>query len=266
MPLARLVLFAATIGVLLMTGQAVLGHVPPLGVSIGVAAVYLGLVLSGVFALRLRMFVDAVIEGPRGARGWALTFDDGPDPSSTPGVLDALDAARVKATFFVIARKAEAHPDLVREILRRGHAVGLHSYAHDRFLTLRRETRVRADLEKGIEVLTAITGERPTLFRPPIGHTNPVVARVVEDLELVTVGWSVSARDGLAGVSAERVAARVSSRLRDGAIVLMHDASERGTHAPVAASILEQIVEAGREARMDVVPLAPWVAPMAATG
>ena len=118
---------------------------------------------------------------------------------------------------------------------------------------------MREDLERGIAVLTAITGEPPTLFRPPIGHTNPTIARVVEDLELVTVGWSVSARDGMAGASAERVVARVSSRLHDGAIVLMHDASERGTHAPVAADAIARIVEAGREARMEVVPLAALV-------
>jgi peptidoglycan/xylan/chitin deacetylase (PgdA/CDA1 family) len=259
MPLARALLFAATAGVLLMAGQAVMGHPPVLLVALLSSALYVGLVLSGVFALRLRMFADAVIEGPDGARGWALTFDDGPDPSSTPGVLDALDAAGAKATFFVIARKAEAHPALVKEILRRGHAVGLHSYAHDRLFTLRSERRVRADLERGVRVLEEITGERPTLFRPPIGHTNPTVARVADELDLLTVGWTVSARDGLAGANAERVVARVSARLRDGAIVLMHDASERGTHAPVAAQAIGKIVEAGREARMDVVELEAWL-------
>jgi peptidoglycan/xylan/chitin deacetylase (PgdA/CDA1 family) len=259
MPPARALLFAATVGVLLMVAQAMTGRPPPVMVTLLVSALYVGLILAGVFAIRMRMFVDAVTRGPRGVRGWALTFDDGPDPDTTPAVLDALDAANAKATFFVIARKAEAHPEIVRDILERGHAVGLHSYAHDRFFTLRTEKRVRADLERGIEVLTAITGERPVLFRPPIGHTNPIVGRVAEDLELVTVGWTVSARDGLSGADADRVVARVASRLRDGAIVLMHDASERGTHVPVAARAIERIVDAGREARMDVVPLGPWI-------
>jgi peptidoglycan/xylan/chitin deacetylase (PgdA/CDA1 family) len=124
---------------------------------------------------------------------------------------------------------------------------------------LRSTKRVQGDLERGVAVLEAITGERPTLFRPPIGHTTPPIARVAEALELDVVGWSVSARDGLRGASAERVVARVSSRLRDGAIVLLHDASERGTHAPVAADAIVKIVEAGREARMDVVELARWL-------
>ena len=69
----------------------------------------------------------------------------------------------------------------------------------------------------------------------------------------------MSAFDGIAGADAERVVARVSSRIRDGSIVLLHDASERGTHAPVAADAVVRIVSAAREARMDVVPLAPWI-------
>src|SRR5262249_55781480 len=125
------------------------------------AGLYVALVLSGVFVLRLRVFVDAVVHGPRGARGVALTFDDGPDPIWTPRVLEALDAAKAKATFFLIGRKAEAHPELVRAISARGHAIGLHSYEHDRLVALRSRKRVRADLERGIRVLEAITGERP---------------------------------------------------------------------------------------------------------
>jgi peptidoglycan/xylan/chitin deacetylase (PgdA/CDA1 family) len=82
---------------------------------------------------------------------------------------------------------------------------------------------------------------------------------VLDDLELVTVGWSVSAHDGTAGASAEQVVARVSSRIRDGAIVLMHDASERGTHAPVAAAAVARIVDAARESRIEVVPLGEWL-------
>jgi peptidoglycan/xylan/chitin deacetylase (PgdA/CDA1 family) len=259
MPPARALLFSLTLLALVVAGQAVIGRPPPLWVSLLAFVAYSGLVLAGVFALRLRMFINAVTRGPNGTRGWALTFDDGPDPVTTPRVLDALDAAGAKATFFVIVRKAEAHPELVKEILARGHSLGLHSYAHDRLFALRSEERVREDLERGMEVLEAITGKPPVLFRPPIGHTNPIIARVVEDLALVTVGWSVSARDGTAGANVDRVVARVSARLRDGAIVLMHDASERGTHAPVAAEAIERIVAAGREARMEVVPLEAWI-------
>jgi peptidoglycan/xylan/chitin deacetylase (PgdA/CDA1 family) len=259
MPPARALLYAATLAVMVMAARALLIGPPPLGVAALALVAYVALVTVGVLVLSLRMFVDAVTRGPKDARGVALTFDDGPDPVTTSAVLDALDVAGVKGTFFVIGRKAEAHPDVVRDILRRGHAVGLHSYAHDRLFSLRSARAVRADLERGIEAIAKITGVRPRLFRPPIGHTNPTIARVADDLDLVVIGWSVSARDGTGRARAPEVVARVASRLTGGAIVLLHDAAERGDHAPTAARTLPEIVLAARECRLDVVPLADWI-------
>ena len=257
MPLARAFLYGLTLSVLVLAVRAVLIGPPPLWFASLATAAYVGVILSGVFVLSLRMFVDAVTRGPSGARGVALTFDDGPHPETTRAVLDALDEAKVTATFFVIAKKAEEHPEVVREIVKRGHAVGLHSYAHDRLFSLRGEKVVRADLERGIAALEAITGERPRLFRPPIGHTSPIIARVADALDLVVVGWSVSGRDGIRA-KVDDVVARIGSRLVDGAIVLMHDASERGDHTPVAARALPEIIARARENRLDVVPLSPW--------
>jgi peptidoglycan/xylan/chitin deacetylase (PgdA/CDA1 family) len=257
-PAARVALYAATAAVFVLAARAVLIAPPPLWLAALATLGYVALLLSGVFVLRLRMFADAVTRGPVDARGIALTFDDGPDPETTRGVLDALDAAGVKGTFFVIARKAETYPDIVRETLRRGHTVALHSYEHDRLFSLRSEKVVRADLARGIAVLEEITGERPRLFRPPIGHTNPLIARVADELDLTVVGWSVGGRDGVRA-EVDAVVARVSSRLEDGAIVLLHDASERGDHRPVAARALPEIIARAREARLDVVPLAAFV-------
>jgi len=198
MPPFRVVLYLATVGMLVMSFRAILVGPPPLELSAIAMTAYFALVLGGVFVLRWRVFVDAVVRGPQGARGVALTFDDGPHPKWTPRVLATLAKHDAKATFFLVARKAEEHPDVVRAILDAGHAVGLHSYAHDRLFALRREGRVRGDLERGIAALEKLTGSRPTLFRPPIGHTNPVIARVVDKLDLTVVGWSAAGRDGVA--------------------------------------------------------------------
>ena len=176
MPLGRFVFYAATLGALLLAVRGIFLAPLPIEVSIGAVLSYVGIVMSGVLVLRLRVFADAVIGGPAGARGVALTFDDGPDPVWTRDVLDTLDRRGARATFFVIGRKAEAHADVVHEIVARGHTIGLHSYAHDRLFSLRTARTVRRDLERGIAVLERITGERPVLFRPPIGHTNPVIA------------------------------------------------------------------------------------------
>jgi len=252
------VFWAATLGGIVIAARTVLAEPPPLAVAIVGMAGYVAILLAGVFVLKLRMFVDAVVEGPEGARGVALTFDDGPDPKHTRAVLDALDARGAKATFFVIGRKAEAHADLVKEIVARGHEVGVHSYAHDRLFSLRGTKRVRADLKRAIDVLEAITGKRPDLWRPPIGHTNPTIARVADELELVTIGWSVGARDGIAA-KPDAVKARVVEGLRDGAIVLLHDASEKGTHEPAGVAALPAILDGIAERNLTVVPVRGWV-------
>lgn len=260
-PLARVALYGATTAAALLAARSLVLGPPPLALSVGAAVGYGGLILSGVFSLRLRMFADALTEGPKGARGVALTFDDGPDPQSTPAVLRILDQAGVKAAFFVIGRKAALRPDLVREIAARGHAVGVHGHRHDRLFALRRESRVRADLEEAVATLEGILGERPRLFRPPIGHTNPTIARVADDLDLLTVGWSLSGHDGVGGARPGDVAARVRRDLRDGAIVLLHDGAEREDHAPAAVEALPAILDAIAAQNLEVVDLRGWVAP-----
>jgi peptidoglycan/xylan/chitin deacetylase (PgdA/CDA1 family) len=258
-PAARLLLYAASAVVFVFVGRTVLLQPPPLVVSILAFAAYLAFILAGVFSLRLRMFADAVLRGPKGARGVVLTFDDGPDPKTTPRVLDVLDGEKVKATFFVIAKKDEQHPELVREIVRRGHAIGLHSYAHDRLFALRGQRRVAKDLARGVAVLEAITGEKPDLFRPPIGHTNPAIARVADAMDLTVVGWSLSARDGVKGVAPADVVARVRRHVKDGAILLMHDAAERGGRVPAGVEALADVLDVVKAARLEVVELDEWI-------
>ena len=259
MPPARIALNAATAGVLALTGYAILARPPPLGWALLVLGGYAGLLLAGALVLRWRAFVDAVVRGPAGSRGVALTFDDGPSPRSTPRVLEVLAARGVRATFFIVGRKAEEHPEVVRAILEGGHAVGLHGYAHDRLFALRSEHRVREDLQRGIAVVERLTGRPPVLFRPPIGHTNPIIARVADALGLVVVGWSVAGRDGVARARPEDVVARVRRGLGDGAIVLLHDAAEREDHEPACVRALPAILDAIEAERLRVVPLADWV-------
>ncbi len=259
MPPARLALYSATAGVLAMTGYALWARPPPLEWSLLALGAYAALLLSGVFVLRLRVFVDALVRGPAGARGVVLTFDDGPHPLWTPRVLDVLAKHRAVATFFVVGRKVDEHPEVLRAILDAGHTVGLHSYGHDRLFALRGEGRVRADLERGLSAIAKVTGERPRLFRPPIGHTNPTIARMAYALDLVVVGWSVRGRDALAGAEPRDVASRVKRGLGDGAIVLLHDAPEKGDREPAALKALPEILEAIEAQRLEVVSLEGFV-------
>ena len=166
-----------TLGVIAFVARAALAGPPPGWLLVAVCVGYLLFLNVGVVFMRLGMFVDVINTGPRGARGVALTFDDGPDPEHTPRILDMLDEGNAKAVFFVIARKAEQYPEVVKQIAARGHTVGVHSYGHDRLLSLRLTSTIRADLGRCIEIIESITGTRPTLFRPPVGPISYNMSR-----------------------------------------------------------------------------------------
>ncbi|MGH7280050.1 MAG: polysaccharide deacetylase family protein [Polyangiaceae bacterium] len=258
-PFARVLFYAATACAFAIAARSILISPVPIALSIGAFVAYVTLMLGGVLILKWRVYVDAIIHGPDDARGVVLTFDDGPDPKHTPKVLDVLDRAKAHATFFVIAKKAEKHPEIVRDMIARGHTVGLHAYEHDRLFSLRTPARVKADLVKGLDVLEEITGERTLLFRPPIGHTNPIIARVVDELELLVIGWSVSARDGTKGKNRDVVVNRLRAGLDHGAILLMHDASERGDFEPLGPEILPDVLASIADEGLEVVPLASFL-------
>ncbi|AKT36257.1 polysaccharide deacetylase family protein [Chondromyces crocatus] len=266
MSIGRALLYAASAGAIALAVRSVLLGPISLTVAAVAIAAYVGLLLAGVFILRLGMYADVICRGPSEARGVALTFDDGPSPVHTRAVLDLLDAEGVKATFFVIGRKAEAHPALVQEIAARGHALGVHGYAHDRLFSLRSERFIEADLARAVEVLERLTGKRPTLVRPPVGHTSPPMARIFQKLELEVVGWSVRGFDGLGSARPEKVAERVISGLGDGAIVLLHDAAERDDHEPAGVKALPRILQAMRNKDLVGVRVDRWIAEADVTG
>jgi peptidoglycan-N-acetylglucosamine deacetylase len=257
MTVGRAALYVASGLGFALVARSLAGANIPLWLALASFLGYLGLVTAGVLVPRLQMFAEVVFRGPEGARGVALTFDDGPDPTHTRAVLDALDAAGAKATFFVLGQKAARHVDLVREIARRGHLVGIHGDVHDRALSFRSFGRVRADLERAIATVTEATGERPRHYRPAVGQTNPRIARAAEELGLVIVGWSVRGRDGIRTDPAE-VTGRVVRGLADGAIVLLHDAAERDDREPAAPRALPAILDAMRARGLAGVRLDVW--------
>jgi peptidoglycan/xylan/chitin deacetylase (PgdA/CDA1 family) len=257
MTTGRAALVAATAAAVALAVRSSLGSPVPLWMALAAFVAYPALVSWGVLSPSLEMFAEIVWRGPRGARGVALTFDDGPHPTYTRAVLEALDQANAKATFFVIGEKAAHHPELLREIAGRGHLIGVHGYEHDRGLAFRSFHRVRSDLARAVEVVTLATGERPRFYRPPIGQTNPLIARAAKDLGLVLVGWSLRGLDGIRA-DARRVAARIVPHLKDGAIVLLHDASERDDRRPAGPDALPDILQALRGKHLGAVRLDAW--------
>ena len=170
-----------------------------------------------------------------------LTIDDGPDPRDTPQLLDLLDRHGAKATFFLIGEKARLYPDLVREIVNRGHEVGNHTYQHPQaafwsygpYRTWREIVRCQ-------RVLTEITGQSPRWFRAPVGHSNVFVHPVLDAMGLRLVGWSSRGFDGVSASLAD-VKRRIRSTARDGAIILAHEST------PIAPQVVGDILSCGDE-------------------
>ena len=173
-----------------------------------------------------------------GAEGVVLTFDDGPDQDATPAVLDALDAAGARATFFVVGEQVEADPALAREIAQRGHDVQLHGYghvAHD----LLSPNEARSDLERGARALRDATGLDALFYRPPYGRFSPGSYDACGALGLEAVYWSAWGTDWET-ISPQRIAELVVPDLSAGAVVLLHD-SRRYGHRPSARPTAEAL-------------------------
>ena len=182
----------------------------------------------------------------RGEKGIWLTLDDGPCPETTPAVLDLLDEQGATATFFLIGERAVKYPELVREILRRGHGVGNHSWSHPRatFWCLG-PVRTWREISRCQSALTEITGEAPVWFRAPVGHYNFFVHPVLKKLGLGLLSWSSRGFDG-GGLPLEEVKRRIRATADEGGIVLAHE----GT--PYAVEVVADVLALARERGWEV--------------
>jgi len=151
----------------------------------------------------------------------ALTFDDGPNPVSTPSILDALGEAGVTATFFALGRHVDRWPALVERASREGHVLANHGYYH-RKLTWCGPRYVRGDIALGAESLERAGVPRPTMFRAPHGQRNPWVTPIARAQGQRTIGWTLGVWD-TARPGASVIADRVVRGANAGSIVLLHD-------------------------------------------
>lgn len=184
----------------------------------------------------------------------ALTYDDGPNPTSTPALLELLARHDARATFFLIGRWAAREPELVRATAAAGHALGNHTHTHPTMpahgaARIREElARCRAAVEGSGADLAEIDGL--ALMRPPYGHRRPGTLRTARAEGYVPVLWSVTSFDWRRRTTAERIARRCA-RARGGDVVLLHDGSDaepaRDCSATVAATaaLLERYTARG---------------------
>lgn len=174
----------------------------------------------------------------------ALTFDDGPDPTATPAVLDILERHGVRATFFCIGRRAAAYPEIVREIARRGHDVENHSYDHPNAFAAYGFTRLSREIARAQEVLAGLSGRTPHYFRAPLGLRNPLLEPVLARSGLRLVSWTRRGYDSKQP-DPRRVLDRLTRGLGRGDVLLLHDgdSAKMADGQPVVVGVLPLLLD-----------------------
>ncbi|MFE5600941.1 polysaccharide deacetylase family protein [Streptomyces coelicoflavus] len=219
-----------------------------------VALAHIGPAATWLPGLRRSRFPGLAGQGSPGHV--ALTFDDGPDPVSTPYFLDALDALGVRATFFVLGENAVRHPAVARELVRRGHELAVHGWTHDRpwWPSPARDAR---ELARAAHVVGEVADRRPLWYRPPYGILTSGRWAAARRAGLRPVLWTAWGKDWRHDATPASVRATVAADLRGGGTVLLHDTDHVSAPGSWRAALgaLPDIVRDCHEAGLAVGPL-----------
>jgi peptidoglycan-N-acetylglucosamine deacetylase len=195
---------------------------------------------AGTFAYQAKFptaqwFGRAFVGLPPGTRRLALTYDDGPNDPHTLRLLDVLARHGARATFFLIGRFVEQRPDIVREIVKQGHAIGNHTYSHAHLIFIG-DKETLAQLKRCQQAIEDATGESVRLFRPPFGGRRPGTLPLARSLGLEPIMWNITGRDWNAG-PAETIVRRISRRIHGGDVILLHDGGHQAMGADRAQTV-----------------------------
>jgi peptidoglycan-N-acetylglucosamine deacetylase len=173
----------------------------------------------------------------------ALTYDDGPNDAYTLQLLELLARHDVKATFFMIGSFVRQRPDIAREVLKAGHAIGNHTFTHQ-LLIFKSGSQVRKELTDCQRAIEDVIGVHATMFRPPFGGRRPAVFRIARELGLEPIMWTVTGYDWDAE-SADEIERKVVRQMRGGDVILLHDGGHKalGTDRSKTITATERIID-----------------------
>lgn len=166
----------------------------------------------------------------------ALTFDDGPNRTSTVQILETLEKYDVKATFFVIGKNVEKYPDIVKVAVDQGHEIASHSWSHKN-LTKLNSAQLHAEMDQASTAIFKATGQYPTSYRPPYGAMNDLVRN---EITLNPILWNIDTLDWQHKSPAKTLAI-VKENAKDGGIILMHDIHQPSADA--VESVIQYLLE-----------------------
>jgi len=151
-----------------------------------------------------------------------LTFDDGPNALTTAKILEVLKTHSIHGIFFVIGEKVQKNTEIVQNIHLHGHFLGNHTYTHSNFFSMLSSKNVQLEIEKCDQIIEQITGAKTIFFRPPIGYSNPRIARVVNKMNKTVIGWQLRSYDSVLK-RPNQLKKRLLQKVKPSAIILLHD-------------------------------------------
>jgi peptidoglycan-N-acetylglucosamine deacetylase len=181
---------------------------------------------------------NVFINGPN-KKMVALTFDDGPDTTTTSAIINILEEHKVIGNFFFVGSNVEKHPEVVRAAYEKGNLISSHSYTH---IDLAKLTKgeLLSQMEKTEKAIEAIIGKRPTMIRPPYGETDELVASVAKEQGYSIVLWSIDTLDW-SQKEASNIVKNVMDNVRNGDIILMHSTEEQSETKKALPIIIEEL-------------------------
>jgi peptidoglycan/xylan/chitin deacetylase (PgdA/CDA1 family) len=209
---------------------------------------------AGVGPLRRR--VRPTLAGISGLAHVALTFDDGPDPASTPSFVALLETWDCRATFFLLGQHVARNAGLVRDLADRGHELAVHGWDH-RCVLRSGEAALVDDLRRTAATIEDLTGGPVTWYRPPYGVLGTHALRAARVAGLRTVLWSAWGRDWERRATPSRIVASVERTLRPGGVVLLHDTDRTSAPGSWQRTLVatEVLLSRWREAGLRVGPV-----------
>ena len=215
----------------LLEGQALIIPLPTDGEEIEFKSAY---ELAGMFDFFFR-------KGSGDTSRIALTFDDGPDDTYTPQVLQVLREYGVPATFFLMGSRAERHPEIVNEMVSDGHVIANHSWSHPdlRMLT---EERVHSEITRTEEILHQITGLQTAMMRPPFGAISEMNLVQLRGMGYHVINWSVDSRDWETE-DVDQILRNTLPDVEEEAILLFHSAGGEGQSLAATVDVLPELIE-----------------------
>ena len=223
-----------------------------------IAFFYILLCVSACFFPQINFLLPVISRGQTGKKMVALTFDDGPAEPTTRQVLDLLDKYSVKAAFFVSGVNAQRYPEIIKDIVSRGHSIGNHSLSHNPFLMLTSFNNLYREISDAQEILRKM-GINTRAFRPPAGIVNPKLSPILEKLGMFCVTFSCRAFDA-GNLYVRDIAFKILKKVKDDDIILLHDVPPRRNEdsaalLPEIERLLTGIIAKG----LRIVPLADLI-------